>query len=154
MRRSAQTSNLFMKSGQVNIDRRYQDFCQEGDINVGYINSRWIRINETSQIVNTKDFPIGPTKKWSVGTYYFFPHIYINILSNLTFYISVSWEWEIIDSFIKQKSLKPFWIDHVDLNNWGKLDPETGRWDGFFGLVGYGAANDNDNDIDKTRLMR
>ena len=65
----------------------------------------------------------------------------------MTFYISVSWEWEIIDSFIKQKSLKPFWIDHVDLNNWGKLDPETGRWDGFFGLVGYGAANDQNDDF-------
>ena len=42
--------------------------------------------------------------------------------------------------------MKPFWIDHVDLNSWGKLDPETGRWDGFFGLVGYGAANDKNND--------
>ena len=69
MRGSAQTSKLFMKSGQVNIEKRYEDLCREGDINVGYINSRWIRVNETSQLVNTKDFPIGPLKKWSVGKY-------------------------------------------------------------------------------------
>lgn len=69
MRRSAQKSNLFMKSGQVNINTKYQDLCQEGDINVAYISSRWIKINETSQIVNTKDFPIGPSKKWSTGKY-------------------------------------------------------------------------------------
>ena len=68
MRRSGQMSNLFMKSGQVNIDKRYHDLCQRGDINVAYISSRWIRINATSQEVNTKDFPIGPSKKWSVGT--------------------------------------------------------------------------------------
>ena len=34
--------------------------------------------------------------------------------------------------------MKPLWIDHVDVNNWGKLDPVTGKWDGFFGRVGYG----------------
>ena len=69
MRRSAQIFNLFMKSGQVNIEKRYEDLCREGGINVGYVNSRWIRVNETSQLVNTKDFPIGPSKKWSVGKY-------------------------------------------------------------------------------------
>ena len=66
-----------MKSGQVNIEKRYQDFCQEGDINVAYINSQWIKINETSQVVNTKDFPIGPSKKWSVGMYIFISKHYI-----------------------------------------------------------------------------
>lgn len=60
-------TNLFMKSGQVNIDKKYHDLCQKGDVNVAYINSRWIRINATSQEVNKKDFPIGPSKKWSVG---------------------------------------------------------------------------------------
>ena len=66
--------------------------------------------------------------------------------------MQVSWEWEIVDSFIKHNNLKPFWIEHLDINNWGKLDPDTGRWDGFFGLVGYGvnyyrvnAGNNFDN---------
>ena len=54
---------------------------------------------------------------------------------------SVSWEWEIVDWFFKQNNIRPFWINIKDLNNQGKLNPETGKWDGFFGKVGYGEAD-------------
>ena len=52
----------------MNVNKGYRDICGEGDINVAYISSpQWFRINETTQTMNTKDFPVGPVKKWSVG---------------------------------------------------------------------------------------
>ena len=50
--------------------------------------------------------------------------------------VPVSWEWEVVDSFFRLQQLEPFWIDIRTLSNAGKLDAETGRWDGFIGMVG------------------
>ena len=41
-----------------------------------------------------------------------------------------------VDSFFRLQQLEPFWIDIRTLSNAGKLDAETGRWDGFIGMVG------------------
>ena len=49
----------------------------------------------------------------------------------------MSWEWEVVDSFFRLQQLEPFWIDIRTLSNAGKLDAETGRWDGFIGMVGW-----------------
>ena len=54
--------------------------------------------------------------------------------------VPVSWEWEVVDSFFRLQQLQPFWIDIRTLSNGGKLDAETGRWDGFIGMVGTQAA--------------
>ena len=46
----------------------YRELCGKRAVNVAFINNRvWFMANETTQQINKKDFPIGPSRKWSVG---------------------------------------------------------------------------------------
>ena len=48
--------------------RGYRELCGKRAVNVAFINNRvWFMANETTQEINKKDFPIGPSRKWSVG---------------------------------------------------------------------------------------
>ena len=54
--------------GEAGRGRGYRELCGKRAVNVAFINNRvWFMANETTQQINKKDFPIGPSRKWSVG---------------------------------------------------------------------------------------
>ena len=63
---SAQHPGLLLPS--TGRGRGYRELCGKRAVNVAFINNRvWFMANETTQQINKKDFPIGPSRKWSVG---------------------------------------------------------------------------------------
>ena len=68
---SAQHPGLLLPTtgrGEAGRGRGYRELCGKRAVNVAFINNRvWFMANETTQQINKKDFPIGPSRKWSVG---------------------------------------------------------------------------------------
>ena len=66
---SAQHPGLLLPApGQGEAGRSYREVCGKRAVSVAFINNRvWFMANETTQQINKKDFPPGPSRKWSVG---------------------------------------------------------------------------------------
>ena len=70
---SAQHPGLLLPAtgrAEAGRGRGYRELCGKRAVNVAFINNRvWFMANETTQQINKKDFPIGPSRKWSVGVH-------------------------------------------------------------------------------------
>ena len=97
----------------VRGDIHYYDVCKVADSVIIAFNRRsHVSVDVESQRIMNEYPRVKPVKGWRS---------------------SISYSWEIINSFLDHYSLTPTWID-CDYT-WGWLDEETGTWTGAVGKV-------------------